>query len=577
VIHKCKYQSNILQFIFYNKYCITIFASLLLKPIDDLTYDIKYGFSSWINNNYNNPPHDTFAIVFNNDILSHPFMKYINNIIIKNKPYLQLEYNHRRLNKCSSIQFLYTLFKLLLKLLKTIDISYIHFESSRYTFDIHDNDNIYTTLLLNTFSLFIIIHDGFNSLGIRYSKCNMPKYDTRLNLLHNIISSNYYIKSIYYISTLYDSLHLNLYSDFYELYIRNIDAIPDLTQHFKYYNPHVISILCNIINGTYTNDPSTRFKSVNILYNYCMSPSYVTSYSPIIIPHFIKYITTIKLNDICPDIILTQQYIYNIKIMRKLIYNTHLTIEYDTFNNILYKFISYASGILFSLKQTFDYIPSLSELTLVNKNIISFKYSPTVKLTLNYTHQLFSNIFAFIKYSKIEHLSNHSYSSIIHIFIELITLFKHNAMILFNQKYITLNIDKIQQCLIKFKTNFTFMTLMTPYNDIIKIFMSDTTHTSDTLADYYITSSIDIEHPDEFLDPILCTLIKLPVMLPDVHDLFFDKDTIITHLYENQNNPYTRKSLTITQLYEYNKLPNIIQQLTIFTNKLYEYNNSTRA
>lgn len=55
------------------------------------------------------------------------------------------------------------------------------------------------------------------------------------------------------------------------------------------------------------------------------------------------------------------------------------------------------------------------------------------------------------------------------------------------------------------------------------------------------------EIPDEFLDPLMCTLMKDPVKLP-TSGYSMDRSTITQHLLNDQSDPFTRAPLTIDEL-----------------------------
>ncbi|ARF09432.1 U-box domain protein [Indivirus ILV1] len=83
------------------------------------------------------------------------------------------------------------------------------------------------------------------------------------------------------------------------------------------------------------------------------------------------------------------------------------------------------------------------------------------------------------------------------------------------------------------------------------------------------TNENNIEYSDEFIDPITFTLIEEPCLLPDMvgfssGDVYFDRSTIIKQLLIKDENPYTRKTLTIDQFNEFNKRPEIIKKLEDF-------------
>ncbi|KRX03279.1 hypothetical protein PPERSA_09187 [Pseudocohnilembus persalinus] len=55
--------------------------------------------------------------------------------------------------------------------------------------------------------------------------------------------------------------------------------------------------------------------------------------------------------------------------------------------------------------------------------------------------------------------------------------------------------------------------------------------------------------PSEFLDPLVCTIMKNPVKLPNSQQIV-DKNTIVKHLLEEQNDPFTRSALKIEDVVE---------------------------
>lgn len=53
--------------------------------------------------------------------------------------------------------------------------------------------------------------------------------------------------------------------------------------------------------------------------------------------------------------------------------------------------------------------------------------------------------------------------------------------------------------------------------------------------------------PEEFLDPIMSTLMTDPVILPSSH-VTVDRTTIARHLLSDQTDPFNRESLTMDQV-----------------------------
>ena len=86
-------------------------------------------------------------------------------------------------------------------------------------------------------------------------------------------------------------------------------------------------------------------------------------------------------------------------------------------------------------------------------------------------------------------------------------------------------------------------------------------------------SLLDVDVPDEFLDPIMSTQIKEPVFLPDT-DVMMDKSVISTHLLSNKTNPFTRGELTLDMLEEYNRREDVRKRIKEFQDKFREWRSS---
>ena len=82
----------------------------------------------------------------------------------------------------------------------------------------------------------------------------------------------------------------------------------------------------------------------------------------------------------------------------------------------------------------------------------------------------------------------------------------------------------------------------------------------------------DIVYPDEFLDPLLFTLIKNPVLLPDMNkfkkNFYMDRSVIYRHLLNTKENPFNRNKLTIDELEKYNKRSDIEKENKCFKSKI---------
>ena len=78
-----------------------------------------------------------------------------------------------------------------------------------------------------------------------------------------------------------------------------------------------------------------------------------------------------------------------------------------------------------------------------------------------------------------------------------------------------------------------------------------------------IGTTDDIEYPDKFLDPILCTLISDPVLIPEIN-VFFDRSTIERQISREPVHPYTKKELTKEILDSYNEKEEVKKKVQEF-------------
>ncbi len=78
--------------------------------------------------------------------------------------------------------------------------------------------------------------------------------------------------------------------------------------------------------------------------------------------------------------------------------------------------------------------------------------------------------------------------------------------------------------------------------------------------------------PEDFLDPLIYTVIKEPVMIPNV-DLVFDKASIMSQIYHEKINPYTRELLDENILKTYNDNPKTKEKVREFLQKFSNWKN----
>lgn len=81
--------------------------------------------------------------------------------------------------------------------------------------------------------------------------------------------------------------------------------------------------------------------------------------------------------------------------------------------------------------------------------------------------------------------------------------------------------------------------------------------------------------PSEFCDPILFNDMEHPMELPDMK-ILVDEWSIMKHVVVEKNNPYTRKSLNIDELFEYQKSEDVVERIREYKERLAKWKEEHR-
>ena len=156
--------------------------------------------------------------------------------------------------------------------------------------------------------------------------------------------------------------------------------------------------------------------------------------------------------------------------------------------------------------------------------------------------------------------------------MEIWTLFIENVIIPFSKSLNdVIQMDQIADMIHRF------------YGDLLLYFkrMDDDLFTEfRVIFDIKWESATCAEYPDdlpeEFMDPVLFTPIKQPVILPGSR-LIMDSTVIEAHLLENEMDPFTRQPLTLAQLYEFNEQEDAHKLCMAFIQKRDEWINTNHC
>lgn len=345
-----------------------------------------------------------------------------------------------------------------------------------------------------------------------------------------------------------------------------------------------ITVISNIIielNMSSHNDLLTEYaQALIILYNDIQQtdiPIQQQISQQMNIQKFI--IKTIGLKNINFDNIIVHFLVNNINVARKMLHNILTTLsELDDINNKIFKELRHVRGITFRTsmimndleKDVFErvemYVDILKfldvfvkiinlDITLIDM-LLSEEIMTSLVTTINQNVNQLCTIYDFkgnlgFKYLVNKNIDIGHYVSYIMNILNIIN--KHSDMAQFRHGYLfnIENYDKLKKYV----------------NDIQYDEIFDKLHNDNGEEE-------DIEYPDEFYDPLTCTLINSPCLIPNMNgfeDLYFDKSTIMKQLLIKEENPYTRGSLTLKEFEDYNNLDEIKNKNKIFKEKIMNY------
>ena len=66
----------------------------------------------------------------------------------------------------------------------------------------------------------------------------------------------------------------------------------------------------------------------------------------------------------------------------------------------------------------------------------------------------------------------------------------------------------------------------------------------------------ELEYPDEYLDSLVYTPLKNPVLIPNTDNVIVNRETIEHYIMIDRTNPFTREQLTLEDLNKFNEIPN---------------------
>jgi len=606
--------------------------NLLKTNLTGLKYENEINIISTIYNidlinefNVNN--NENYNIIvdnyFNNKLI-FKFINYLNDILDKNKLFNSINTNTETFSNQSSLIFLLFVYKISLLLFNKIDKNNIfknindknNENTKRINFNFDDNDNLETKIYLLALKSFNLIQFEIINLKKINLDSNNQIYNQRYNMAKKIILDPNFELLINNLTTYYITNFLQINNDIQYSIIN------------YYYNTKNK----DNDNEYYSEPLQYCYKLMELPVKYC---NYNIKYdvlkficSVLLVRHFNKevdidiydYILYKKDTD---NLIHTSNIINNFELFKALLY-------YHTENNIFNSYINleYHKYYQYSIFM-FNLIFSLSNL---NNDITTFIKNNT-ELILKFYYKLYSyitsnleniniicnnsnDIDTYNKFSNYKFILMNIINSVLYSLDLMNIILTNNILDSINlrREIVNFNITLIISILNYFtKGNTAFYEIfyfnmeglyIMKYAIFLLHKLSNNSHFNDLINDFkniiietLKTIKFEEEHliikeelinklkniniidltdiPNDFLDPILCSIINDPVMIPNV-DLIFDKSSILGHLYNEKNNPYTREYLDENILNNFNNEKNIKEKIIEYQNNFNMWKNKNK-
>jgi len=350
------------------------------------------------------------------------------------------------------------------------------------------------------------------------------------------------------------------------------------------FNKSIYIFFENIINGTYTTNPHFRFQYTSLLL--LMERTSDDLFDNSII-NLMKYYNEV---DYTNWISVDASIKHTVSLIHTLLkYNVTCNYSYNIKNELERTFIfKICSEGLSSLNETENVLNKIHELLNTNYRLSNAHQKSVIKSASKYVLPYIIENHVFVKLMDyincIKNMPNEILNEIIsyytngikitnNIYYKKIKEQTSNIQNDIHQKFIDLLInlfennqtnDHIKEHLYNIY-NIDYPELMDLSEDI-----DNTPYLYNIIEEYEKNIKNEIEYPDDFLDPILCIKITDPIMIPEVKSIF-DRSSIITHLYTNKTNPFTRAPLTEEEINKYNDLDEVKKQIKEFKQKMIDF------
>lgn len=518
--------------------------------------------------------------------------------------------------KVSPQTFLYVIFRILLKLSLKIKhdnqtLTYTY-SFPRDNFKMYDCDDTNTKIFILTCVAFVTCYNPqmaiYNNLNDKVTK------------LQKKINSTKHMKNESYIKSLLTEL--DKITDMFGAFTRIVtckDYLDDISEFVDYYidkNLHmnddfvgalILSSLREIdfldrydisknklnfyfdIVGGRINNPHIRYDCMVYLLELIDVKGFMENHIHFLVKT-LKYITEVNTHNHLPPNIYHLHFRNIMCNISKIciLMNKNDVPKYDENYNIIFKGIHKLSSRIIDfldimnehvniINDKKELLTNPARLRAVTGKIIDGNMT-TITIVLTTLNDILTNVIC-----DIEKLGTELIMPINTLIIQIFRFFsdgKNPIYYIYNKNMEALDIMKVAFNIINtIKDNNIFKREILEYKDMITEMVRRTKFDEKikTVLNNYFTNFVPVDVnidinilPQEFIDPILCIQIREPIMIPHV-DLIFDKSSIVSQLYHENINPYTREPLTLQDVEKYNTEQSVKEKINIFNIKFDEW------
>lgn len=574
--------------------------------------------------------YDAIIPLVKNKDLYKIVLTYIHTLLNYNSSYTKL-YNTEEKKTCCTEIFLLTLYQIMLKSLDIYEIKkdkvYEYFYKNnkleiRKEYEIKKNDSLEVILMMTLFkmhnTIYLNLFSSYYTLKSNYNNMNIPSFlfqinnkekqiiKAKMDIIYRLISHKETNIAIIKLFENYFEMNIlinpTIINDYLYLWQDMSSALEDY-----YISPKNISIIVKMIDTRISTDKAQRIDAAINLTRFGEYYPFNEMNNEVLYA-LLKYI-----NDVNPhDLLKASQYYTHIKScygliskLTKVVNKTEskslnfgnyietrkvdfgVESEFVVFNAI-HKICSKAIGILEDIIKEEKIIKSNPNDPMNNPAILKIELDRWIDIMLKTLYNCTICIYDLISnlINSIEKIEPVLISPIVTLTVDLIVYFsKGNNIVysIFEKNMEALDILQITFKIINLvKLNTSFKKEINQHLETLKIMVDRVkmeNNIKNEIKEYINKFNLetdeipDDEYPDEFIDSLLSVPIKDPVMLPNVKDTYFDKNSIISQLFYNKVNPYTNEPLTIEEFEKFNKKEEIIESINNFKYKLNQWRN----